>query len=105
MLGGKFPPSILATYILELQFQKREVEKRLQIQFYRALKNLCALIPTLNVRYRNCTISKLYFSWKKQCKNEGTYFCSSTQFRQVLKLRVKFLKNPKKKQTSLIAQK
>ena len=53
----------------------------------------------VNVRYRNCTISKLYFSWKEQCKNEGTYFCSSTQFRQVLKLRVKFLKNPKKKQT------
>ena len=50
----------------------------------------------VNVRYRNCTISKLYFSWKEQCKNEGTYFCSATQFRQVLKLRVKYLKKPKK---------
>jgi hypothetical protein len=50
----------------------------------------------VTIRYRNCTISKLYFCWTKYCLDNNLSYCASTQFRKVIE-NLKIIKKPKKK--------
>ena len=51
----------------------------------------------IEVRYRNCTITKLFILWKNQCVEKHIDYCAFTQFKNILNKHVKWLKKPIKK--------